>query len=270
MEGIEGGVARIELVYLGLGYLLILLLLLLVRLQKLGKGWEIALAGLRMTLQLIAVGFVLTYVFSWQRLWVTVLIFLVMEGFAVYTVFGRVRKKIIPALRPVIAASMILGTAGALAYFLFVIVRVRPWYDPRYFIPIAGMIIGNSMNGVVIGVERLGSGLRSQIERVEGALMLGATTREAARPFVREAFAAGIMPIVNNMMGMGIVFLPGMMTGQILSGTDPLEAIKYQIAIMLAIAGSVGLSVFLATELGYRRFFNRASQLRPEVVALKG
>jgi putative ABC transport system permease protein len=77
------------------------------------------------------------------------------------------------------------------------------------------------------------------------------------------------MPIVNNMMGMGIVFLPGMMTGQILSGTSPLEAIKYQIAIMLAIAGAAGVSVFLVTELGHRRFFTRHSQVRPELTALK-
>jgi putative ABC transport system permease protein len=269
MEGLKEGFVRIEIVYLGLGYLLLLLLLLLVRLRKLGKGWEIVLAGLRMTVQLIAVGFVLTYVFSWQRLWVTVLIFLIMEAFAIYTVFGRVKKKIFPALRPVIALSMIAGTAGALAYFLFVIVRVRPWYDPRYFIPIAGMIIGNSTNGIVIGVERLASTMRSQIERLEGALMLGATTREASRPFVKEAFSAGIMPIVNNMMTMGVVFLPGMMTGQILSGIAPVEAIKYQIAIMLSIAGSVAVSVFLVTELGHRRFFNQHSQVRPEVTSLK-
>ncbi|MBN1836003.1 MAG: iron export ABC transporter permease subunit FetB [Spirochaetales bacterium] len=269
MEGLQEGFVRIELVYLGLGYLLIVLLLVLVRLKKLGKGWEITLASLRMTVQLIAVGFVLTYVFSWHRLWITVLIFLVMEGFAIYTVFGRVKKEIFPALRPVIALSMLAGTAGALAYFLFVIVRVRPWFDPRYFIPVAGMIIGNSMNGVVIGIERLSSGMRSQLERLEGALMLGASPREAARPFVKEAFSAGIMPIVNNMMGMGIVFLPGMMTGQILSGIAPLEAIKYQIAIMLGIAGSVAVSVFLATEFGHRRFFNRHSQVRPEVTALK-
>jgi putative ABC transport system permease protein len=270
MEGTGAGFVHIELVYLGAGYLLIVLLLVLVRLNRLGKAWEIVLASVRMTLQLIAVGFLLTYIFSWQKLWVTVLIFLVMEGFAVYTVFGRVRKKIFPALRPVIALSMAVGTTGALAYFLFVIVRVQPWYDPRYFVPIAGMIIGNSTNGIVIGVERLASGMRAQIERLEGALMLGASPREAARPFVREAFHAGIMPVVNNMMTMGVVFLPGMMTGQILSGIAPLEAIKYQIAIMLSIAGSMAVSVFLVTELGHRRFFNRHSQVRAEVSALEG
>jgi putative ABC transport system permease protein len=195
-----------------------------------------------------------------------VLIFVGMEGFAVFTIIGRVRKKILPSLRPIIALSMVAGTSGALAYFLFVIVRVQPWYDPRYFIPVAGMIMGNSMNGISLGVERLASGIRAQADQVEGALMLGATTRTAALPFVRDAFSAGLMPLINTMMGRGVVFLPGMMTGQILAGIAPLEAIRYQIAIMVSIAGSVAVSVFLVTELGYRRFFNRESQLRPQVM----
>ncbi len=260
------GIVRIELLYLGLGYILILLLLLLVRLRRLGKEWEITLATLRMTLQLVLAGFVLTYIFSWQKVWVTMLIFLFMEGFAVYTIFGRVRKVLFPALRAAVAVSLFAGTAGALAYFLFVIVRVKPWFDPRYFIPVAGMIIGNSLNGITLGVERLASGMRARLPEVEGALMLGARPAAAARPLVKEAFSAGIMPIVNNMMGMGVVFLPGMMTGQILSGVDPVEAIKYQIAIMLGIAGSVSIAVFLATELGWRSFFNRDSQVRVEVL----
>ncbi len=264
-----GGIIQIEILYLALGYILILLLLLLVRLKKLGKEWEITLASLRMTAQLVLTGFILTYVFSWQKIWITLIIFAVMEAFAIYTVFGRVKKSLFPALRIVITGSMLLGTTGALAYFLFVIVRVSPWFDPRYFIPVAGMIIGNSMNGISIGIDRLSSGIRSQIDRMEGALMLGATPKEAVRPFVKDSFSAGIMPIINNMMGMGIVFLPGMMTGQILAGVAPLDAIKYQIAIMLGIGGSVTITVFLVTELGYRRFFNSHSQVRQEVLDLR-
>jgi len=263
------GIIQIEILYLALGYVVILLLLLLVRLKKLGKEWEITLASLRMTAQLVLTGFVLTYVFSWEKIWITLIIFAVMEAFAVYTVFGRVKKSLFPALRIVIAGSMIVGTTAALAYFLFVIVRVSPWFASRYFIPVSGMIIGNSMNGITIGIDRLSSGIRSRLDRLEGALMLGATPKEAARPFVKEAFSAGIMPIINNMMGMGIVFLPGMMTGQILAGVAPLDAIKYQIAIMLGIGGAVTITVFLVTEFGYRRFFNRHSQVRQEVLELR-
>jgi len=263
------GIIQIEILYLALGYILILLLLVLVRVKRLGKEWEITLASLRMTAQLVLTGFVLTYVFSWQRIWITLIIFAVMEAFAVYTVFGRIKKSLFPALRIVIATSMIIGTSVALAYFLFVIVRVDPWFAPRYFIPVAGMVIGNSMNGISIGIDRLSSGIRSRLDRMEGALMLGASPKEAARPFVKEAFSAGIMPIINNMMGMGIVFLPGMMTGQILAGVAPLNAIKYQIAIMLGIGGAVTITVFLVTELGYRRFFNHHSQIRQEVLDLR-
>ena len=263
------GIIQIEILYLALGYIMILLLLVLVRVKRLGKEWEITLASLRMTAQLVLTGFVLTYVFSWQRIWITLGIFAVMEAFAVYTVFGRIKKSLFPALRIVIASSMVIGTSTALAYFLFVIVRVDPWFAPRYFIPVAGMVIGNSMNGIAIGIDRLSSGIRSRLDRMEGALMLGASPKEAARPFVKEAFSAGIMPIINNMMGMGIVFLPGMMTGQILAGVAPLDAIKYQIAIMLGIGGSVTITVFLVTELGYRRFFNHHSQIRQEVMNLR-
>ncbi|HUV08377.1 MAG TPA: iron export ABC transporter permease subunit FetB [Spirochaetia bacterium] len=262
------GIIQIDLFHLALGYIIILLITGLVRLRRLGRELEILVATFRMTVQLILVGYLLSYLFDLSNPWLTLGIFLIMEGFAVYTVFGRLKKaRLFPSLKRVIALCMVIGTSFSLIFLLFLVIQLRPWFNPRYFIPIAGMIIGNSMNGISIGVERLASGMRGQLARVEGALMLGATPREAARPFVSEAFAAAIMPTMNNMMGMGIVFLPGMMTGQILSGISPLTAIQYQIAIMLGIAGSVSISVFLVTELGYRRFFTGESQLIPEVYA---
>jgi putative ABC transport system permease protein len=233
-----------------------------VRLKRLGKEWEITLASLRMTAQLVLTGFVLTYVFSWEKLWITLIIFAVMEAFAIYTVFGRVKKSLFPALRIVIAGSMLLGTTAALAYFLFVIVRLSPWFASRYFIPVAGMIIGNSMNGISIGIDRLSSGIRSQLDRLEGALMLGATPKEAARPFVKEAFSAGIMPIINNMMGMGIVFLPGMMTGQILAGGAPFEAAKYQLMILFLIAAGTAIGSASAVLIMSGRLFDERERLR--------
>jgi len=258
-------IIQIELLHLAAGYGLILLILLFVRIRRLGREWEIALATFRMTIQLVAVGYILEYVFSHESPWITVGIFVLMEGFAVYTVFGRLKGRIYPALKPIVAVCMVVGTSLSLSVFLFVIVQLSPWFDPRYFIPIAGMIIGNSMNGVSIGIERLSSDMKSRLEQVEGALMLGATPKAASAPLVREAFGAGIMVNINNMMGMGIVFLPGMMTGQILSGVSPVTAIEYQIAIMIGIAASVSITTFLATELGYRKFFNDRDQIVPEL-----
>ena len=96
---------------------------------------------------------------------------------------------------------------------------------------------------------------------IEGTLMLGATPKQATKRLVNQAFDSAILPTINSMIGMGIVFLPGMMTGQILSGVDPLVSIEYQIAIMLGISGSVALTVLLFTTFGYRTFFNERNQL---------
>jgi putative ABC transport system permease protein len=156
---------------------------------------------------------------------------------------------------------MAAGTMASLLYFILVVIRLVPWFEPRYFIPIAGMIIGNSMTGISLGVSRLVDGMQTQKQLVEAALMLGATPKTAAKPIVNSAFDSAIIPTVNSMVGMGIVFLPGMMTGQILSGVSPVTAIEYQIAIMLGIVGSVALTVILFVELGYQTFFNREQQL---------
>ncbi|MPN32488.1 putative iron export permease protein FetB [bioreactor metagenome] len=156
---------------------------------------------------------------------------------------------------------MTFGTLTSLFYFLFVVVRVSPWYNPQYFIPIAGMLIGNSMTGITLGVNRLVDGMTTQKALVEAALMLGAHPKVAAKSIINAAFDAAILPTINSMVGMGIVFLPGMMTGQILSGTAPTTAIEYQIAIMLGILGSVALTVIIFVQLGYKTFFNKEAQL---------
>ena len=122
------------------------------------------------------------------------------------------------------------------------------------------MLVGNSMTGITLGVNRLVDGMSTQKHLVEGALMLGATPKMAAKHIVDDAFDSAILPTINSMLGMGIVFLPGMMTGQILSGASPVDAISYQIAIMLGILGSVSLTVILFVQLGCKTFFNEQKQ----------
>ncbi|GAW91183.1 ABC transporter permease [Calderihabitans maritimus] len=242
-------------------YVFILILLLMVRGRRIGYEKEIILAAARMTIQLILVGYILTFIFDQEHVLLTISVFVVMEAFAIQNIFSRVKSRIPLRLKKIVALSMILGTSVSLGYFLVVVINLQPWYEAQYFIPIAGMIIGNSMTGVSLGVERLISGMKNKREQVEGALMLGATPKMAAQSIVNDAFAAAILPTINSMVGMGIVFLPGMMTGQILSGVSPLTAIEYQIAIMLGILGSVSLTVFMLVQLGYKAFFNERSQL---------
>jgi putative ABC transport system permease protein len=123
------------------------------------------------------------------------------------------------------------------------------------------MTVGNSMTGISLGVERLIQGFKVGRARIEEALMLGATPQMAVTNFLGETFSAAIIPTINSMLGMGLVFIPGMMTGQILAGSSAVEAIKYQIVIMMGITGSVSLAVYLVIQLGYRTFFNDRAQL---------
>lgn len=242
-------------------YIFVLLVLVIVRIRKINKEKEIAISSIRMTLQLILTGFFLVYIFNNPNPFITVVIILLMEVFSIFTIFKKFKGRLTGALKRVIAFSMSVGTLSCLLYFLFVVVRIRPWYSPQYFVPIAGMLIGNSMTGISLGVNSLLEGMTIQKNLVEEALILGATPRMATRNIINNTFDAAIMPTINSMVGMGIVFLPGMMTGQILSGTSPSTAIAYQIAIMLGILGAVAFTVIILLQLGYGTFFNEQIQL---------
>lgn len=246
---------------MGGAYLFVAIILWMLRKRGISREKELLLASFRMSIQLVLVGYLLVYLFEHPSPWFTVLFLLVMEAFAIGTILKRNKGSLNRNLKIAIAKSMALGTLGCLLFFLFVVVQIDPWYDPQYFIPIAGMLIGNAMTGISLGVHRLVDGMRSQRHLVEGALMLGATPKMAVKHLVDAAFDAAIIPTINSMVGMGIVFLPGMMTGQILSGVSPLTAIEYQIAIMLGILGSVGTSVFLFVHWGSKAFFNEDAQL---------
>lgn len=254
-------VINLQIWQMASAYVFIVVLLIFVRIRGISREKEILISALRMTLQLILVGYILVYLFENINPLYTILVIIIMEIFAIYNIFKRTKTKLSKPLKKIIAISMLLGTLSSILYFLFIVVNISPWYDPRYFIPISGMIIGNSMTGISLGVTRLVDGMHTQKHLVESALMLGATPRMAAKKIVNNAFDSAILPTINSMVGMGIVFLPGMMTGQILSGISPITAIEYQIAIMLGILGSVSLTVILFINLGYKTFFNGESQL---------
>ena len=257
----EGQVVEIGLGRLLLAYVFWLFLLLLFYYSKINKERELVIGTVRMTIQLVLMGYVLEYIFGNQNWLFTVLLLTLMLSFAIYNILGRTKLPLSNAMKKVIATSIMVGTCFSIFYFLLIVLALKPWYEARYFIPIAGMIIGNSMSGISLGVERLVYGMINRREQIEGALALGATPSDASIEIVQDAYNAAILPSINSMMGMGIVFLPGLMTGQILAGISPNIAIGYQIAIMLFIIGSVGLSVFILVQLGYKTFFNKRSQL---------
>lgn len=251
----------LTLIQLASAYIFVIILLFIFRYRGIDRERDILLASARMTLQLVLIGYILVYIFDNPSPFYTILFIILMEVFAIFNVFSRVKEELSTKLKKVIALSMAIGTLSSMVYFLFVVIRISPWYNPRYFIPITGMLIGNSMTGISLGVSRLISGIDSNKNQIESALMLGANPSIAVKKIVDSAFDAAVLPTINSMLGMGIVFLPGMMTGQILAGLSPISAIKYQIAIMLGVLGSVSLTVIIFINLGYKTFFNKDSQL---------
>jgi putative ABC transport system permease protein len=256
------GIIDLGIVQVAIAYVFVLIVIAIVRIRKINREKEIIISSIRMTLQLVLTGYFLVYVFQNPSPLITAGIILLMEAFAIHTIFKKFKGKLSASLKRNIAISMSIGTLSCLIYFLFAVVRIAPWYSPQYFIPISGMLIGNSMTGVSLGTKSLIEGMSTQKNLIEESLILGATPQVASRSIINSTFDAAIMPTINSMVGMGIVFLPGMMTGQILSGITPTTAIAYQIAIMLGILGSVALTVILMLQLGYRTFFNEEAQLQ--------
>ncbi|MDQ0216082.1 putative ABC transport system permease protein [Oikeobacillus pervagus] len=256
------GMIDIELWRLIAAYVFIVFLIIIVKWRGIAREKLIYIATLRMTVQLVMAGYILTIILKYPHPLLTIVIVILMEVFAIRTIYKQMGEPFSNELKKMIAYAMASGTLASILYFNFIVIHFSPWYDPRYFIPIAGMIIGNSMTAVTLAVKTLWNDLHHQRDQIEGALMLGATPKQAVKRYVDHAFDSAILPTINNMLGMGIVFLPGMMTGQILSGISPVLAIEYQIAILLGIAGSVSLTVLFLLLFGYRVFFTKDARLR--------
>ncbi|ABA89248.1 ABC transporter, membrane protein [Syntrophotalea carbinolica DSM 2380] len=242
-------------------YGMILMVAGLVRLGGAGREKALLWASLRMVVQLVVVGFLLRFIFAVQSLVPTLLILLVMGTFALQVTGGRITTRI-PGFYRIIGIALALGCGGVTGYFCLFVVGPTPWYDPRYLIPLASMILGNSMNGASLAMERYLSEIRERRDEIETALCLGASASTAAAPVLRKAFRAALIPITNSMAAAGLVTLPGMMTGQILSGTDPFIAVKYQIAIMCAIVAGVAGTTFLVLYQCRHACFTSSHQLR--------
>src|SRR5699024_3579294 len=256
----EGSMIDFSFWQIAFAYVFILIVFLIVRIKKIPREKLIIMSALRMTLQLILVGYILVYVLDNPHPLITVGIILIMLSFAIFNVYQRTNPVIKMSLKKMIALAMFIGISVNLIYFMFVVLQLDPWYEPQYFIPIGGMIIGKTMTGVSLGVNNLLKGMKDQKEKVERDLMLGAAQRVASKKIINHAFDEAILPTINSMVGMGIVFLPGMMTGQIIAGQSPTMAVKYQIAVMLGVAGTVSITVLIFLHLAYKIFFNEREQ----------
>jgi len=222
---------------------------------SLGITRDLAIATVRTYLQLIALGFVLRWVFGVDSPWLVVGLVVLMVLVAAQIIMKRSPD----APRGIFSSSALaMAVTGFTVTFAVtgLIVQVEPWYEPRYVIPIAGMVLGNSMTGIALALERLFADLEARSNEVLALSALGATPWEAAYPSVRDAMRAGLIPTINSMAAVGIVFIPGMMAGQILAGADPVTATSYQIVVMLMVAAATALGSVMALLLTYRRRFS--------------
>ena len=215
---------------------------------QLGLARNLAFAMTRMVLQLLLVGLLLKSLFAIQSPWLTLLVALFMVGFAAREIWARQERRVKGWRGGAIGGTSMGVSVGVVALVaLALLMQPEPWWHPRYALPILGMIMGNAMTGVSLSLDTLHTTLNREQRAIEAQLLLGANKWQAMRPFIRQAMRAGFMPSINAMAAIGVVSLPGMMTGQILSGVDPNEAVKYQLMVMFLIAGATGMAVILAT-----------------------
>jgi putative ABC transport system permease protein len=248
---------------LALSALLVVLVIGLSLALRLGLGRRLVVASLRMCIQLLLIGLVLEWVFSRRDARLVLAMALAMTGIAGVAAVRRTRRRFPGifwhSLVSVLASSFLVTGAAVTG-----VLEVEPWFDPQYLIPLLGMLLGNTMSGMAIALDNLTRDAWQQRGVIEAQLMLGESWDRAIGEIRRNALRSGLIPIINAMAAAGVVSLPGMMTGQILSGSPPLEAAKYQIMILLLIAVGTGLGAIVSVWIGSWRLFDQRQRLRLE------
>lgn len=238
---------------------------------RLGVERTLAVAAVRMVIQLGLVALVLELLFTTVSPWLTLAVALVMLAFAGHEVMARQAHRFTGVWGWNIGVSSMAAAAGLVTVFsLLTQIQPDPWYHPRFAIPLLGMVLGNTMTGVALGLDILTTGASVEVRAIEARIALGHTRFQALRGVMRRAVRGALMPTINAMAAAGVVSLPGMMTGQILSGVPPVEATKYQLLIMFLIAGSTGMGAFAAVMGGMYRLTDERHRLRLDRLGIAG
>ena len=236
--------------------------------MKLKIEESIGIAAARMVAQLLLLGFVLREIFEIDNFFVLIPLFVIMVGVASRASVKRTSRTFSGIQWN---SFCTLALVGIIVSFTVtkVVIGASPWWQPRYLIPLLGMILGNILTAISLAIDYMLERLSERKAEVEMELSLGATKWEAAKDVVSSAIKRGMIPIINNMTVIGVVVLPGLMTGQILSGTDPLEAVKYQIVVMFMLVAAISLGCIAITMLIYKRLFNDKHQLLADIIVKK-
>ncbi len=233
--------------------------------MRLDIGKQLLVAAARTAVQLLLIGFVLKALFENVNLgWVT-LIALVMLLVAGREVMVRQKRRLLGWWGYGVGTlSMFVSTFAITVLALTVIIGTEPWYTPQYAIPLLGMMLGNTMTSIAVALDRLTETAWQQQNVIEARLILGQSWKDAIGDVRNDSVRSGMIPVINAMAAAGIVSLPGMMTGQILAGSPPLEAVKYQILIMFMIGSGTGFGTMAAVWVAARRLFDERDRLRLE------
>lgn len=231
--------------------------------MHLGVERKLLVAASRSIIQLTLIGLVLKTLFEQSHPLLIGALALFMLGVAGYEVMARQERRFSGIWGMGIGTlSMSISSFSITLLALNLVVRVEPWYTPQYLIPLLGMLLGNTMSGMAIALDNLTQNAWQQRGAIEARLILGQTWDQAIGDLRRRALRSGLIPIINAMAAAGVVSLPGMMTGQILAGSPPLEAAKYQIMILLLITVGTGFGAIAAVSLGAFRLFDSRQRLR--------
>lgn len=262
-QALKADIIPLTPIDLSIAAMLIIGLALLSLKLNLGIAGRLLISGMRTVVQLLLIGLVLKILFGpIHPVWLG-LMALVMLTAASKEVLARQKRKFSGYWGFGIGAvSMFISSFSITLIALVVIINPNPWYAPQYAIPLLGMMLGNTMSGISIGLERLTSMTWDWRDIIEGRLMLGETWSAAIGDIRKDSIRSALIPIINSMAAAGLVSLPGMMTGQILAGNSPVDAVKYQILIMFLIAGGTGFGAVAAVYFGSRRLFDKRHRLR--------
>lgn len=224
---------------------------------------QLLVASVRMVVQLLLIGFILRWLFASGSEVVTLAVIVLMIGAAAREVAVRPKQRLRRWGNYRIASVVVAGASMATVLLaLTTAIRPHPWHDPRYAIPLMGIVLGSVLNSASIALDTFLGDVAGARNQVEARLALGAPLRAALAPLMRNAVRKGLIPVVNQMSAAGIITLPGIMTGQLLAGMDPIAAVKYQILLLFLLAGSSGLASGAAVWLASRAIGDDRDRLR--------
>lgn len=230
---------------------------------KLDLHRQVLWSALRMVVQLVAVGYLLRFIFALNNPVATLAIVLVMAAIAAREIVAR-PERTFKGLGGLLVStpSVMLATFMTAGLALATAIRPHPWFDPRYAIPLAGIILGSVLNAGSLTLDSLLGGVQRERTAIEAQLGLGLEFREATASLLRNSVRRGLLPIINQMSAAGLITLPGIMTGQIIAGMDPVDAVKYQILLMFLLAGASGVTALTIAYLALNRLSDDRQRLR--------